>query len=102
MTCFYTILHLFKQKSKIEKEFLEFSEINLRKSERILKFDFLARNAIQKCNSASIQAKSKIERKLQEYSVKTLRFVFLPGNLGLLGLLSELQESYSERNLREP
>ena len=66
MTCFYTIQHLFKQKSKIEREF--FSMINLRK-------------ICQKCNSASIQAKSKIERKFQEYSEKTLKFEKIPREL---------------------
>ncbi len=30
-------------------------------------------------------AKSKIERKFQEYSEKTLKFDFLPRNLGFLG-----------------
>ena len=54
------------------------SEIEREKCERILKFDFLDRNAIQKCNSASIQAKSKIERKFQDYSEKTLKFERIP------------------------
>ena len=31
MPCFYTIQHLFKQKSEIEREFQEFTEINLRR-----------------------------------------------------------------------
>ena len=61
------IQHLFKQ--------------SLKWRENSKSTDFLARNAIQKCNSASIQAKSKIERKFQEYSEKTLKFERIPREL---------------------
>ena len=40
-------------------------------------------------HSASFQAKSKIERKFQENSEKTLKFEFLLRNLGFLSFLSD-------------
>ena len=81
MPCFYTILHLFKQQSKIERLIQEFSEINLRKIWENPNIWF----PWQKCNSeiisASSKAKSKIERKFQEYSQKTSKFERIPREL---------------------